>query len=343
MKELELLFKNIKNKDTLPLYFLHGPESFYIDQIVNLIENEYLEEDEKAFNQTVVYGKDTTYAEVLALARQFPMMGEKMVIIVKEAQDLRLAEDEAKLLIAYAENPIDSTVLVFAHKNKRLDGKKRKLATALKNYLFASDPVRDYEVPKIIREQIQKLKMKTTPAIPELLTEYLGTDLSRIYNELAKLQMILKDGEVLDENLVERYIGISKEYNTFELTKALGVKDYAKSFKIVNAMGKNEKLNPIPVIIGSVFSYFSKIVIYHSLADKSPNNVGAALGVSPFFEKEYRMAASKYPLKQATRAITILRDIDMKSKGLGASSSSDYLLKEMVYKLIHLDKTKVKV
>lgn len=343
MKELELLVKNIKNKDTLPLYFLHGPESFYIDQIVNLIENEYLEEDEKAFNQTVVYGKDTTYAEVLALARQFPMMGEKMVIIVKEAQDLRLTEDEAKLLIAYGENPIDSTVLVFAHKNKRLDGKKRKLATALKNYLFASDPVRDYEVPKIIREQILKLKMKTTPAIPELLTEYLGTDLSRIYNELAKLQMILKDGEVLDENLVERYIGISKEYNTFELTKALGVKDYAKSFKIVNAMGKNEKLNPIPVIIGSVFSYFSKIVIYHSLADKSPNSVGAALGVSPFFEKEYRMAASKYPLKQATRAITILRDIDMKSKGLGASSSSDDLLKEMVYKLIHLDKTKVKV
>ena len=343
MKELELLLKNIKNKDILPLYFLHGPESYYIDQVVNKIEDEFLEEDEKAFNQTVVYGKDTTYQEILALARQFPMMGEKMVIIVKEAQDLKLNEEESNLLMAYAESPVPSTVLVFAHKNKKLDGKKRKLTAALKNYLFLSDTIRDYEIPKVIRDEIQRLKIKTTPAIPDLLTEYLGTDLSRIFNELAKLQMILKEGEVLDENLVERYIGISKEYNTFELTKALGMKDYAKSFKIVNGMGKNEKQNPITLIIGSLFSYFSKVVIYHTLADKSPNSVGAALGISPFFEKEYKMAATKYPLKQATRAISILREIDMKSKGLGASSSAGDLMKEMVYKLIHLDKTKVKV
>lgn len=344
MKELESLVKNIKNKEILPIYFLHGAEPYFIDQLVKVIEDEVLSEDERDFNQTVVYGKDTSYPEVLSLARQFPMMGERQVIIVKEAQDLRLTETETEALIQYAQNPIPSTVLVFAHKNKKLDGKKKKLNAALKPYLFLSEEVRDYELPKLIQQELQKMGIKTAPNISNLLAEYMGNDLSRIFNELNKVKIILKDGEVLDEKLVERYIGISKEYNVFELQNAIALKDVTKAFKIAYFMGKNEKENPIISIVSVLFSFFSKVIIYHTLADKSKASVATALGINPFFVKDYQASAGLYPLKYATRIITLLREIDMKSKGLGANQTSDgELLKELVYKIINIDKIKVKV
>ena len=171
MKELESLVKNIKNKEILPIYFLHGAEPYFIDQLVKVIEDEVLSEDERDFNQTVVYGKDTSYPEVLSLARQFPMMGERQVIIVKEAQDLRLTETETEVLIQYAQNPISSTVLVFAHKNKKLDGKKKKLNAALKPYLFLFEEVRDYEFLKLIQQELQKMGIKIAPNISNLLAE----------------------------------------------------------------------------------------------------------------------------------------------------------------------------
>ncbi len=346
MKDLDLLLKNIKNKELLPLYFLHGEEPYYIDVAVKAFENGVLEEDEKAFNQIVVYGKDTNYLDILASARQFPMMGDKLLIIVKEAQDLKLNEEETTALLNYAENPVESTILVFAHKNKKLDGKKRKLNDLLKKkkYIYQSDKMKDYDVPKFIASELQKAKIKTTAIIPNLLSEYLGTDLSRIANEVNKLKLVIKEGEILDEKAVEKHIGISKEFNVFELQKALGAKDSAKAMKIVYYMGKNPKTSPLVMTVGFLYNYFSNIILYHTLPGASPQTLASELGINPYFVKDYALAARMYPLKLATRIISILRETDLKSKGLGVNQTDDSeLLKEMVYKILNVDKVKVKV
>lgn len=346
MKELDLILKNIKNKELQPLYFLHGEESYYIDVAVKSFENNVLEEDEKAFGQTVVYGKDTNYSEILSLAKQFPMFGNLNLIIVKEAQDLKMGEEETAAFLNYIENPVETTVLVFAHKNKKLDSKKRKLNDLLKKkkYIFLSEKMRDYEVPKFIQEELKNQKINTAPNISFLLAEYLGTDLSRISNEINKLKLVLKENETLDEKLVERHIGISKEFNVFELQKAIGHKDAAKAMKIVYYMGKNPKTNPIIMTIGNLYNFFSNVIIYQTMIGQPQNTIASEMGVNPYFLKDYAEAARFYPLKHATRIISILREIDLKSKGLGANQTEESeLLTEMVYKILNVDKTKVKV
>ena len=342
MKELELIFKNIKNKEFLPIYFFHGEEAYYIDIAVKALENDVLTEDEKAFNQTVVYGKDTNYNEILSLAKQYPMMGDKQLIIVKEAQDLKLNDEETKILEKYVENPVESTILVFAHKHKKVDSRKKVFKTLDKaKMLFHSEPVKDYNLAKWIDDEARNLQIKLAPGISQLLADYLGNDLSRIANELNKMKLVLKDGEVLDGKLVETHIGISKEFNVFELQKALGKKDANTAFKIAYYMGKNPKANPIVMTIGNLYNFFSNVVLYHTVSHQSPPTIASELGINPYFVKDYAEAARLYPLKFATRIISVLREIDLKSKGLGAVNMDEgELLKEMVYKIINIDKVK---
>ena len=342
MKELELIFKNIKNKEFLPIYFFHGEEAYYIDIAVKALENDVLTEDEKAFNQTVVYGKDTNYNEILSLAKQYPMMGDKQLIIVKEAQDLKFNDEETKILEKYVENPVESTILVFAHKHKKVDSRKKVFKTLDKaKMLFHSEPVKDYNLAKWIDDEARNLQIKLAPGISQLLADYLGNDLSRIANELNKMKLVLKDGEVLDGKLVETHIGISKEFNVFELQKALGKKDANTSFKIAYYMGKNPKTNPIVMTIGNLYNFFSNVVLYHTVSHQSPPTIASELGINPYFVKDYAEAARLYPLKFATRIISVLREIDLKSKGLGAVNMDEgELLKEMVYKIINIDKVK---
>ncbi|SHF59905.1 DNA polymerase III subunit delta [Chryseobacterium sp. OV279] len=345
MKELDLILKNIKNKEVLPIYFFHGEEPYFIDAAVKVLEHDFLEEDEKAFNQTVVYGKDTSYQEILSLARQFPMMGDRQVIIVKEAQDLKFNEDENRVLETYVENPVPSTVLVFAHKHKKLDSRK-KAAKALDKAkaLFLSESVRDSNLPKWIADECAQLKIKIAPNISNLLAEYLGNDLSRIANELNKLKIILKEGEMLDGTIVENHIGISKEYNVFELQKALGTKNADAAFRIAHFMGKNPKNNPFVMMLANLYSYFSNVIIYQTMAGQPPQAIASQMGVNPYFIKDYAESARLYPLKHATRVISILREFDMKGKGLGAVNMGEAeLIKELVYKIINVDKIKMKV
>ena len=342
MKELELIFKNIKTKEFLPIYFFHGEEAYYIDIAVKALENDVLTEDEKAFNQTVVYGKDTNYNEILSLAKQYPMMGDKQLIIVKEAQDLKFNDEETKILEKYVENPVESTILVFAHKHKKVDSRKKVFKTLDKaKMLFHSESVKDYNLAKWIDDEAKNLQIKLAPGISQLLADYLGNDLSRIANELNKMKLVLKDGEVLDGKLVETHIGISKEFNVFELQKALGKKDANTAFKIAYYMGKNPKTNPIVMTIGNLYNFFSNVVLYHTVSHQSPPTIASELGINPYFVKDYAEAARLYPLKFATRIISVLREIDLKSKGLGAVNMDEgELLKEMVYKIINIDKVK---
>ena len=342
MKELELIFKNIKTKEFLPIYFFHGEEAYYIDAAVKALENDVLTEDEKAFNQTVVYGKDTNYNEILSLAKQYPMMGDKQLIIVKEAQDLKLNEEETSLLEKYVENPVESTILVFAHKHKKVDSRKKVFKTLDKaKMLFHSESVKDYNLAKWIDDEARSLHIKLAPGISQLLADYLGNDLSRIANELNKMKLVLKDDEVLDGKLVETHIGISKEFNVFELQKALGKKDANTAFKIAYYMGKKPKTNPIVMTIGNLYNFFSNVVLYHTVSHQSPPTIASELGINPYFVKDYAEAARLYPLKFATRIISVLREIDLKSKGLGAVNMDEgELLKEMAYKILNIDKVK---
>ncbi len=344
MKELDLILKNIKNKELLPIYFFHGEEPYFMDVALKAFENDVLEEDEKAFNQTVVYGKDTTFAEVLSLARQFPMMGDKQVIIVKEAQDIILTEPESTALKIYAENPVESTLLVIAYKYKKVDARKAfTKILAQKKMIFLSEKIKDYNIAKWIDAELKTLGLKTKPNIPTLLAEYLGTDLSRISNELVKLKMILKDGETLDEKLIETNIGISKDFNVFELIKALGKKDEVNAFRIAHYMGKS-KTHTFVMTIGNLYNFFSNLIIFHTMKGESPQNQASTMGIAPFFLTQFSDASRFYSLKHCTRAISILREIDLKSKGLGAINMTDSeLLKELVYKILHIDQYKVKV
>lgn len=345
MKELDSILKNIKNKELLPIYFFHGEEPYFMDVATKSFENDVLEEDEKAFNQTVVYGKDTTFSDVLSLARQFPMMGDKQVIILKEAQEIRMTEKESEALKFYAENPVESTLLVIAHKYKKIDARKSFAKTLSKNkMLFLSDKIKDYDVAKWITSEMASLQLKSKPHIPTLLSEYLGTDLSRISNELQKLKMILKDGEIIDEKMIETHIGISKDFNVFELIKALGKKDSTQSFKIAHYLGKSSKQTPFVMMIGNLYNFFSNLVVFHTMKGESPQNQASAMGINPYFIKDFAEAARFYNLKHCTRIISILREMDLKSKGLGAVNMNESeLLKEMVYKILHVDQYKVKL
>ncbi|MBD8017919.1 DNA polymerase III subunit delta [Kaistella pullorum] len=345
MKDLDSILKNIKNKELLPIYFFHGEEPYYIDVAIKSFENDVLEEDEKAFNQTVVYGKDTTFSDVLSLARQFPMMGDRQVIILKEAQEIKLTEKESEALKVYAQNPVPCTLLVIAYKYKKVDARKAFAKTLSKNkMLFLSEKMYDSDVPKFIDQQIRKLGLRTKPNIPALLSEYLGTDLSRISNELSKLKMILKDTDVLDEKIIETHIGISKDFNTFELTKTLAHRDAAKAMRVAYFLGKSAKQSPFEMIMGSLYSFFSNLIIYHTLAGKNPKLIQEEMKLNYYQVEDLRVAAANYSLKHATRIISVLREFDMKRKGLGAVNMNEtQLLTEMTYKILNVAQLKVKV
>ncbi|SFH79720.1 DNA polymerase III subunit delta [Halpernia frigidisoli] len=343
MKDLNVILKSIKNKAFLPVYFFHGEESYFIDVAVKSLENDVLTEDEKAFNQIIVYGKDSSYAEICSLARQFPMIGDKQVIIVKEAQDLKSGEDDTKPILAYLENPVESTILVFGHKNKKIDGRKAfGKVLAKKQFLFLSEKLKDGNLVKWISDECKELKIKTSPNIPNLLAEYLGDDLSRIANELKKLQIVLKENEVLDEKLVELHIGISKDYNVFELINALSENNASKSLKIAHYMGKNVKLNPIVLSLGNLYTFFSNLIMYQAMAGQNPQTIASETGINPYAIRFLAIAARHYNLRNSTRIISLLRETDLKSKGLGAVNvGDDALLNELVFKILNINSIKV--
>jgi DNA polymerase III subunit delta len=330
----EDIMSDLKNRIYKPVYFLAGDEPYFIDRITDYIEEKILPEAEKAFNQMVLYGEDTTIQAVIETSRRFPMMSNHLVIIVKEAQSLKKIED----LAYYLEKPLVSTILVINYKYKTLD-KRTKLYKLLDTHAvyFESNRLRDYQVPPWIERYLMLKGIKTEPNASAMLTEYLGTDLHKIVNELDKLIINLPAGkQVVTTELVEKNIGISKDYNNFELQKAVGEKNILKANMIVRYFADNPKDNPITLTIASLFSFFTKVLTYHYLPDKSKNSAAAALKINPFFVKDYESAAVKYSVRKTVEIIGLLRTHDMKSKGFGdLSTEPGDLLKELIYKILH--------
>lgn len=329
MDEVVKIINDIKAGNIKPIYFLMGEEPYYIDRITEYLENSLLSEDEKGFNQVVLYGRDTSIDEIVANAKRFPMMAERQVVIVKEAQDLAKTIDK---LEAYAQNPQPTTVLVFAYKYKTLDKRKKVTKTLEKHGLvYESKKMYENQVGQWINRVLQGRGYSIEPKANAMLVAFLGNDLSRIANELNKLEIILPKGSTITPNHIEENIGFSKDFNVFEFRKAIGEGNKAKAHQIATYFAQNAKDNPMVVVNGQVFSFFSALLQYHGLKDKSPGNVAKTLKVNPYFVNDYIEASKRFPMRKVSAIVAALRAIDIKSKGVGANNLNDTeLYKEML-------------
>ncbi len=334
--EFDQILKELRNKQYRPIYFLHGLESYFIDEIAHYIEKNVLSESERAFNQTILYGKDVDHMAVVDTARRYPMMSSHQVVILKEAQDMRSLSE----LLSYVVKPMESTILVICHKHKRFNFNSN-FGKALKKHtlVFESKPLYDNQVPAWITSYLKKKKLKITPKASELIAEYLGTDLSKVANELDKLAINLPPDTEVNGQHIEANIGISKDYNIFELQRALGQRDVLKANRIINYFAANPKKNPMPVLIGALYGYFSKVYMYHAAKNLPEKELLSTLQLrSGYFLKEYRASARNFPPAQAEKAITLLKEYDLKSKGVGYNSTGKpegELMKELVWRLLH--------
>lgn len=328
--------KQLKSGKYPPVLILHGEEAFFTDQITHWIEQEAIPEAQKGFNQTVMYGRDVDAVTIVNAARRFPMMAEHQLVLVKEAQNL--GDKELEKLVAYFEKPLPSTFLVMAFKGKTLDKRKKtyKLADE-KGLIFLSEKVKDYQLAKWIEQYIGQQGFKVNAETATIMSEYLGNNLSRIASEVEKLAINLQPGAAITVELIEKYIGISRDFNVFELQNAIGRRDSLKAFQIVSYFAESPKASnfSMPVAIGSLYSFFSRIYNYHFHRNMQPQQMAAALGVNPYFLKDYDTYAKNFSLARTKKSIGILLEYDLKAKGLGNTETSDgELLKEMVYKLM---------
>ncbi|CEN45742.1 conserved hypothetical protein [Capnocytophaga canis] len=333
MKESKSIIANIKKGQIAPIYFLMGDEPYFIDEIANYIENNVLSEDEKGFNQMILYGQDVSVSDIVNNAKRFPMMASHQVIIVKEAQNLGNSIED---LVPYVENCTPTTVLVMCYKYKTLDKRKKLVKSLAKNgVLLESKKLYEKDVIHWISEVLKEKKYTIQPKATQMLVEFLGTDLSRIANELDKLAIIVPQNSEITPEIIEKNIGISKDFNNFELRRALGERDELKTMRIINYFADNPKDNPIVVTLGTLYTFFQELLAYHGLTDQSDQNVAKVLGKNPYFVKEYHIAARNYPMKTVSGIIEKLREIDMKSKGVGSvNMSQSDLLKELVIKIL---------
>tara|TARA_Y100000991_G_scaffold215437_1_gene205862 strand:+ start:2864 stop:3862 length:999 start_codon:yes stop_codon:yes gene_type:complete len=327
------ILSDLKAKKYQPVYFLMGEESYFIDLISDYIINEVLNDTEKEFNQTVLYAKDIDVQTVISTAKRFPLIGKRTVVIIKEAQQLKKIEQ----LENYLNNPQESTILVFCYKYKSLD-KRKSIYKILskKAVLFESKKLYDNQVPAWIVNYLSSKQYKIGHKASHLIAEYLGNDLNKISNELDKLMIILPANSEITSESIESNIGISKDYNNFELTNAIAKKDIIKSNRIANFFSKNPKENPLVVSVGVIFNFFQKVLLYHTIIDKSSNNVARLLKINPYFIKDYQIAAKNYSKSKSIEVIGLCRTYDMKSKGVDNHSINDgELLKEFLFKILH--------
>jgi DNA polymerase III subunit delta len=343
--EYKEIIKNIRQKQYKPVYFLHGEEPYFMDAITEVIENEILNESEQSFNQTILYGKDIKEVQqIVDNAMRYPMMAQHQVIVIKEAQDidfLKKGGDNPALerLKKYIETPLSSTVLCFAYKHKKLD-MRTAFAKALVKYavVLESKPLYDNQIPDFIRNWLKDNKLTIENNALDLMVEYLGTDLGKIVNELEKLKINLQKGETaIKGEHIEKYIGISREYNVFELQKALGSRNILQANKIINYFIANPKDAPLVVVMSNLYGFFSKIYQLSFIPNQSPADQVKTLGLrSEWFLKDYVVALRHYPRPKTEQVICLLKEFDLKSKGVNSDGVEDgQLLKELVYKILH--------
>ncbi len=329
----EQILSDIKKRNFSPIYFLMGEEPFFIDSISDELENNILDEAERSFNQIILYGSDVNAKDIMTQARAFPMMGEHLVVIVKEAQNVKDIESIAE----YLDKLPPTTILVICYKYKKLD-KRKTLAKQIdkKGILFESKKLYDNNIPDWIVKYLASKKYNITPKAAQMLADFLGNDLHKVRNELEKLMVAVPKSKKIDDVDVEYNIGISKDFNVFELQKAIGAKDFVKANQIINYFGDNPNDNPIFMTIVVLYGYFTKLLKLHFSKDKDKNTLATMLGVNPYFVNDYLVAARNYSWTDCMKCIEVLREFDLRSKGYNSSSdiTQKDLYKEMIYRIL---------
>ncbi len=332
----EEIVRDIRAGKFQPIYFLHGEEPYFIDQIEEAVDRYVLPEAEKGFNQSILYGKDVNHLTLLDYLRRYPMMSERQVVILREAQEMKTLGE----LAPYAENPMPSTVFVVCHKHKKYD-MRSKLAKALsaKSVVFESKKLYDNQVPDWITQYCKSQKLGIETPAAALLAEYLGTDLAKIANELDKLALNLPAGTAINTAHIQEYIGISKDYNVYELQRAFANRDMPAIARISQYFASNIRKNPLIVTISSLHAYFSKVYMLHFLKGSSDAEMVKALDLrSDWFLKEYKLAAARYDRTQTENILHILKEYDLRSKGVDTDTTNtgeEELMKELFFKMLH--------
>lgn len=329
----KLIIKDIENGKFEKIYFLHGEEPLFMDLITAALIKHALQEHERDFNQTIIYGKEADALSVISEAKGYPMMAERRLVVIKEAQDFKGMED----LISYFESPNDQTILVINHKYKTYDTRKKSMKAVAKNGLvFKSEKIKEYRLPDWIKEFVISKGYSISPKASMLLAEFLGNDLSRIVNEIDKLEILVEKGTTINEIHIEENIGISKDYNVFELINAVGARNVEKANRIVDYFDHNPKATSIIVVVSNLFNHYSRLMRIHFLQNKSREAVASALKVHPFVAGELVNSSKIYNPKKIAANIATLHEYDLKSKGVGNSSfTHGQLMKELIFRLMH--------
>lgn len=329
---VEKIIADWKKQNFKPIYWLEGDEEYFIDKAVDFAEHHILNENESSFNLSIFYGKDANWAEVINACRRYPMFADRQVVLLKEAQQMK----DLEKLISYIENPLSSTVFVISYKEKKLDARKRfaKIVKE-KGELISTKKMYDNKLPEWTQEMLQSKGLTISQKALLLLVEHIGNDLTRIVNEVDKLSVNLGIRKNITEDDVEEYIGVSKEYNVFELQSALAAKDLVRSIQIIQYFEANPKAGPIQLILPSLYSFFSKVFMIFSAGSNDEKTIAASIGVNPFFMKDYILAARLYKYAGVEKVLLLLHTYNLKSIGVGSINTGDAsLMKEMVVKMM---------
>lgn len=333
------LQKDITHKKFVPVYVLQGDEPYYVDEICDFMCTNIIDEMLLEFNQTILYGRDVDALQIVSQAKRYPVMSDFQLVMIKEAQDVKSwkKEEDYEPFIQYLKNPAPTTILVLAFKSKGID-KRTRLFKAINSVatIMESNKLKDEMIPAWIVDYLSSKKVKIKTDATQLLAESLGNDLSKVANELGKLLINFKQGEEITLDHIEKNIGISKDFNVFELQKAIGQRNVYKANLIARYFGSNPRSNPLVVTLGSLHSFFSKLLIFHSMKGRQTNEIASAMGVSPYFMDEYNVAARNYNTSKLIDIASLIRTCDLRSKGINNTSTSEgELLKELVYKILH--------
>lgn len=321
-----------KKKDFKPLYWLEGEEEYYIDTAMQYAEHHILPESEASFNLTIFYGRDANWPDVVNACRRYPMFAERQVVLLKEAQFMK----DIEKLEPYFESPLASTILVIAYKDKKVDS-RTKFAKMLKTKAVMVTTKKMYEnqLPDWVQKMVTEKGLNINAKANALLVDHIGNDLSRLEKEIDKITVNLGARKSITEDDIENYVGVNKEFNTFELQAAIGSRNLAKAIRIIQYFEANPKAAPIQLILPSLYSFFSKVFMIFGAGSNDEKAIASAIGVNPFFMKDYMHASKIYQYQGTERALLLLHQYNLKSIGINSTNAGDAaLLKEMVYKMM---------
>jgi len=331
MQDYNKILSNIKKDNYSPFYLLSGKETYFIDSISSILINKIVQESSKEFDFTKFYGQDTSASEIIESARRFPMLSKYNLIIVKEAQNMRISEYD--YLAQYVSQPSKHSIIIFCYKNREFD-KRKKLYKNVKIYGEFGNfrNINDNQLVNWVRDRANKIRLEISPIVTELLVSNIGNNLSRLEGELKKLKIIVSEGEIVNQEHIEKYIGISKDFNIFELQSAIGLGYFSKAFQIAKFLSSNSRENPIVLILGSLHTYFQKLILL-----KTVGNDTSRIGINPYFIDEYKRVSERFSVKQISQALEYIMKADLKSKGVGGyNKKNETVLEELVLKLFSI-------